>query len=113
MNHLAPEGIDFSSMKRQKALSQLQLLVELAMTLFITGIVVPSLLHFGLVPNRSLAGGSLHAINIAGVTFLFTYSNIGVAILGMLTGVIAAFVIEMERPIFWGAPSLPRVARLP
>ena len=91
-----------ANMKRQNTLSLLQLLIELAMTLFITGIVVPSLLRFGVATSRALAGGSLHAINIAGVTFLFTYRNIGFAILGMLVGATAAFVIEMERPKFGG-----------
>jgi hypothetical protein len=88
-------------MKRQKALSLLQLLIELAITLFIAGIVVPSLLRSGVSTNGVLAGGSLHTSNIAGVTFLFTYKNIGFAILGVLVGATAAFVIEMERPTFW------------
>jgi hypothetical protein len=88
-------------MKRQKALSLLQLLIELAITLFIAGIVVPSLLRSGVSTNGVLGGGSLHTSNIAGVTLLFTYKNIGFAILGVLVGATAAFVIEMERPTFW------------
>jgi hypothetical protein len=84
-------------MQRQKVLPLLQLLIELAITFFIAGIVVPSLLRSGVSTNGALAGGSLHTINIAGVTFLFTHKNIGFAILGVLVGATAAFVIEMER----------------
>jgi hypothetical protein len=98
-------------MKMQKARSLLQLLIELAITLFIAGIVVPSLLRSGVSTSGALAGGSLHTINIAGVTFLFTYKNIGFAILGVLAGATAAFVIEMERPIFWRR-HLYRVGRI-
>jgi hypothetical protein len=97
-------------MKMQKALSLLQLLIELAITFFIAGIVVPSLVRSGVSTSGALAGGSLHTINIAGVTFLFTYKNIGFAILGVLVGATAAFVIEMERPIFWR--HLYRVCRI-
>jgi hypothetical protein len=88
-------------MKRQKALSLLQLLIELAITLFIAGIVVPSLLRSGVSTSGALAGGFLHTITIAGVTFLFTHKDIGFAILGVLVGATAAFVIEMEHQIFW------------
>jgi len=80
-------------MKRQKALSLLQLLTELVITLFIAGVVVPSLLRSGVATNEALARGSLHTINIAGVTFLYTYKNIGFAILGALVGGTAAFAI--------------------
>jgi hypothetical protein len=98
-------------MQRQKVLPLLQLLIELAITFFIAGIVVPSLLRSGVSTNGALAGGSLHTINIAGVTFLFTHKNIGFAILGVLVGATAAFVIEVERPIFWRS-HLSRVCRI-
>jgi hypothetical protein len=87
--------------KRQKAFSLFQLLVELAMTVFIAGIVVPSLLRPGAATKQALAGSSLHMIKITGVTFLFTYKNIMVAIVGVLLGGAAAWVIETERPKFW------------
>ena len=68
------------------------------MTVFIAGIVVPSLFRSGVAPKEALAAGSLHTINTAGVTFLFRYKNIVVAILGVLVGAAAALVIEMEQP---------------
>src|SRR6267143_7215849 len=61
-----------NSMKNQKALSLLQLLIELTITLLIAGIVAPSLLRSGAATSKALTAGSLHAINIAGVTFLYT-----------------------------------------
>jgi len=81
------------SMKRQKALSLLQLLIELAITLLIAGVVVPSLLRSGAATSEALAGGSLHTIKVAGVTFSYMYRNVGFAILGALVGGTAAFAI--------------------
>lgn len=80
-------------MQRQKALSLLQLLIELAITLFIAGIVVPSLLRTGVATNEALAEGSLHTIHIIGVTFSYMYKNVGFAMLGALVGATAAFAI--------------------
>jgi hypothetical protein len=81
------------SMERQNSLSLLQLLVELGITLFIASIVVPSLLQPGIVTYEALARGSLHTINIVGVTLLYTYKNVGFAILGVLVGAIGAFAL--------------------
>src|SRR6266576_6136654 len=53
--------------KSQKALSGLRLLIELAITLFIAGVAVPSLLRSGVSTIKALAAGSLHTINISGV----------------------------------------------
>jgi len=86
--------LKIQSMTRQKALSLVQLLIELAITLFIAGVVVPSLLRSGAAANEALAGGFLHTITIAGVTFSFTYKNVGFAILGALVGAAAAFAIS-------------------
>jgi hypothetical protein len=88
-------------MKRQKAFSLLQLLIELAMTVFIAGIVVPSLIRSRVATKEALAAGSLHTIKLAGVTLLFRYENIVVAILGVLVGGAAGLVVETERPIVW------------
>jgi len=46
------------SMKRQKALSLLQLLIELAITLLIAGVVVPSLLRSGAATSEAWPGFS-------------------------------------------------------
>jgi type II secretory pathway pseudopilin PulG len=81
-------------MKRQKAFSLLQLLIEVVIALFIAGIVVPSLVRSDLATKEALAVGSLHTINIiAGVVLSYTNQNIELAILGGLVGAMAAFAI--------------------
>jgi len=80
-------------MKRQKALSLLQLLIEVVFTLFIAGIVVPGLLRSDVATKEALAGGSLHTINVAGVVLSYTNQNFEFAILGGLIGAMAAFAI--------------------
>jgi len=70
------------------------------MTVFIARIVVPSLFRSGVAPKEALAAGSLHTINTAGVTFLFRYKNIVVAILGVLVGAAAALVIKWSNQEF-------------
>ena len=78
---------------KQNAPRLFLLLVELAITLFVAGIVVPSFLRSGVDPREVLVRGSLHSINIAGIVFSYTYENLGCAMLGMLTGAAAAFFI--------------------
>jgi hypothetical protein len=80
-------------MKRQKAFSLLQLLIEVVITLSIAGIVVPSLLRSDVATNEALAGHSLHTINMAGVVFSYTNQNVEFAILGAFVGAVAAFAI--------------------
>ena len=80
-------------MKRQKAFSLLQLLIEVAITLFIAGIVFPSFLRSDVATKEALAGGTLHTINIAGVVLSYTNQNVEFAILGGLVGALAAFAI--------------------
>jgi ABC-type Fe3+ transport system permease subunit len=80
-------------MKSQKVFSLLQLLIEVVVTLFIAGIVVPSLVRSDLATNEALAAGSLRTINIAGITFSYTHQNVDFAILGALVGAMAALAI--------------------
>jgi len=80
-------------MKTQRAFSLLQLLIEVAITLFTAGIVVPSLLRSDLARNEALAAGSLHAINIGGIVLSYTNQNLEFVILGGLVGAMAAFAI--------------------
>ena len=80
-------------MKSQKVFSLLQLLIEVAITLFISGIIVPSFLRSDVATKEALAGGSLHTINIAGVVLSYTNQNVEFAILGALLGAMTAFVI--------------------
>ena len=81
-------------MKRQKAFSLLQLLIEVVISLFIAGIVVPSLLRSDLATKEAWAAGSLRTINIAGIAFSYTHQNVAFAILGAFVGAIAAFAID-------------------
>lgn len=86
-------SLNRDTLKRQSTRALLLLLIELAMTLFVAGIVVPSLLRSGVDTKEALLRGSLHTIHIAGVTFSYTYKNIAFAVLGMLIGGAAAFTI--------------------
>jgi hypothetical protein len=80
-------------MKMQKAFSFIQLLIEVMITVFIAGLVLPSLLRSDLATSEALAAGSLHTINIAGVVLSYTNQNIEFAVLGAFVGAIAAFAI--------------------
>ena len=82
--------------KRQKVFSLALLLIEVPFTLFIAGVVVPSLLRSELATREALALGSLRAINIAGFAFSYTTESVGLAILGSLAGTLAAFVIHFR-----------------
>jgi len=83
-------------MKRQKAFSLVLLLIEVAFTLLIAGIVVPSLLRSDLATKEALAAGSLRTVNIAGFVFSYTTQNIALAVLGGLVGTMAAFAIHFH-----------------
>jgi hypothetical protein len=85
-----------NTMKRQKVFSLALLLIEVAFTLFIAGIVVPSLLRSELATKETLALGSLRAINIAGFAFSYTTQSVGFAILGGLVGTMAALAIHFH-----------------
>ncbi len=84
-------------LSKQNASSLLLLLIELAVTLFVAGIVVPTFLRSGVDAKEALVRGSFHSINVAGIAFSYTYENLGCAMLGMLTGAAAAFLIAYPR----------------
>jgi hypothetical protein len=79
-------------MKRQKAFSFVLLLIEVVCTLFVAGIIVPSLIRSDFATKEALAVGSLRIIKMAGITFSYTRQNVEFAILGGLVGTIAACV---------------------
>jgi hypothetical protein len=95
-------------MKRLKAFFLFQLLLELVITLFLAGIVVPSLLRSDLATRRALAAGSLHVISVARMAFSYTNQNLAFAILGALAGTIAAFGIHFH----FAAPTNSSSARI-
>jgi hypothetical protein len=99
MNLFATMGAD--NMKWERGFRRVQLFLGLALTVFVAGIVVPSLVRSGVATREALAAGSLHTIKIAGFTFLFTYKNLVAAILGVLIGGTVALVIEVERARLW------------
>ena len=85
-----------NTMKKQKVFSLALLLIEVVFTLFIAGIVVPSLLRSELATKEALALGSLRAIHIAGFAFSYTTQSLGLALVGSLVGTLAAFVIHFR-----------------
>ena len=87
-------GSATKTVKIQRVLSALQLLGGVTIGLFLAGVVVPSFLRSGMAAKHTLAGGSLHALTVGGVTFGFTLENLGFALLGGVFGVLIALVIE-------------------
>ena len=85
----------------EKAFCRVQLFLGLVLTVFIAGIVVPSLVRSVAATREALDAGSLHMIKVAGITFLYAYKNLVAAILGVLVGGAAALVLEVERARFW------------
>ena len=83
-------------MKRQKASSFVLLLIEVVFTLFIAGIVVPSLFRSVLATKVGLAAGSLRTINIVGIAFSYTTQNVEFALLGALAGTMLAIAIHFH-----------------
>ena len=83
-----------NTMKKQKVFSLALLLIEVAFTLFIAGIVVPSFLRSELATKEALGLGFLRAIHIAGFAFSYTTQSLGLALMGSLVGTLAAFVIH-------------------
>lgn len=94
-------------MKREKASSLVLLLSEIAITLFVAGIVAPSLLRSDSATKEALAAGSLHIVNIAGMVFSYTLQNIEFAILGGLAGALAAVAIHF--PVYAPKSTTPRI----
>jgi hypothetical protein len=92
-------------MNRQKAFSLSLLLAEVAFTLFISGIVAPSLLRSDLATKEALASGSLRTFSVAGLAFSYTTQNVALAILGGLVGTMAAFAIHFHATTARNTPS--------
>jgi Na+(H+)/acetate symporter ActP len=85
-------------MKIQKAFSVALLMIEIMITLFVAGIVAPSLLRSEFATKEALAAGSLRTLNIAGIAFFYTRQNIESAVIGGLVGIMAAIAIYLYAP---------------
>ena len=104
---ILPEG-ESKHIKRRKISSLVLLLVEIAFTVFIAGIVVPSLLRSDSATKEALALGSLHVINLAGFALSYTTQSVEFAALGSSMGAVAAFVIHFRAIGRRNAPSTTR-----
>jgi hypothetical protein len=83
-------------MERQKAFALLQLFIEVVITLFIAGLVAPSVVRYELATNQVLAARALRTMHIAGMAFSYAYQNVAAAILGGLVGAMAACAIHFR-----------------
>jgi hypothetical protein len=83
-------------MKKQIAFAFFQLPIAVAITMFIAGLIVPSLTRSDLATNRAAAAGTLHTMHIAGTAFSYTNQNIGFAMMGMLAGTAAALALHFR-----------------
>lgn len=81
-------------MNRQTVFSLALLLIEVTFTVFIAGIVVPSLLWPQLAAKEDLTLVPLRAIHIAGFTLSYTAQSVEFAILGSLVGALVAVVLN-------------------
>lgn len=78
----------------RKALSVLEPLSGVALSVIIAGILVPSFLRSGMGAHHGLAVGSLHTLTIGGVKLSYTLENLAFAILGAMFGSLIALAIE-------------------
>lgn len=83
-------------MERQKAFARLRLFIEVVATLFVAGVVVPSVVRSEWATNHALAAGALRTMHIAGMALSYTYQNVAAAILGALVGAVAACAIHFR-----------------
>jgi hypothetical protein len=80
-------------MKMQKVIRVFQLIGGAIITLFLAGILVPSLMGSTRSANHSIFPGSLRTIQIAGFAFQYKLQNILAAVLGMLFGAASARIM--------------------
>ncbi len=80
-------------MKMQKVIRVFQLIGGAIITLFLAGILVPSLMGSTRSANHSIFPGALHTIQIAGFAFQYRLQNILAAVLGMLFGAVSARIM--------------------
>jgi hypothetical protein len=80
-------------MKKQNAIRVFQLLSSVTITLFLAGILVPSLMGSSSSANHTFFAGSQHTMKIAGFVFKYKFQNIMAAFLGTVFGGVIALVV--------------------
>jgi hypothetical protein len=81
-------------MKKREVIRVFQLFSGVMITLFVAGILVPSLLGSTKSVNHNLFPGTLHTIHIAGMAFRYKLQNILAALVGTLFGAVTALVLS-------------------
>jgi hypothetical protein len=79
-------------MKKQKVIRVFQLSSVVVITLFLAGILAPSLMGFTRSANHRMFPSSLHTIKIAGIAVRYKLPKILAALLGTLFGAVIALV---------------------
>ena len=80
-------------MKKQNAIRVFHLLSSVTITLFLAGILVPSLMGSSSSANHTFFAGSQHTMKIAGFVFKYKFQNILAALLGTVFGGVIALVM--------------------
>ncbi|HEX7698060.1 MAG TPA: hypothetical protein VF394_11715 [Candidatus Acidoferrum sp.] len=80
-------------MKKQNAIRVFHLLRSVTITLFLAGILVPSLMGSSSSANHSFFAGSQHTMKVAGFVFKHKFQNILAALLGTVFGGVIALVM--------------------
>lgn len=81
-------------MKKREVIRVFQLFSGVMATLFVAGILVPSLMGSARSANHNLFPGTLHTIHIAGMAFRYKLQNILAALVGTLFGAVTALVLS-------------------
>ena len=80
-------------MKKHSVVRVIELACGVAATLFVAGIVVPTLLQSRLSAGHAGFAGPLHIMKMAGMTFTFTIQNLIFAALGAGFGTAVALTV--------------------
>jgi len=80
-------------MKKQNAIRVFHLLRSVTITLFLAGILVPSLMGSSSSANHTFFAGSQHTMKVAGFVFKHKFQNLLAALLGTVFGGVIALVM--------------------
>lgn len=88
-------------MKKVHVLRLFQLFSAVTATLFLAGVVAPSVIRTESTTERISLGGSLQTVNIAGVSLSYKLDNIYAAALGVVFGAGVALVVSSLPRLQW------------